>query len=117
MIVMKKTVKTLCAFAFVVLTVASCVKYEYSEEAYHEVMLEYFPVESVTSSAVWDMCARRKVTLTSSLSDIRRVQVLSTNPYEDDRNCEILAEGNLLQGQSVMLCALLPSMRMDGIYR
>ena len=113
MIVMKKTVKTLCAFAFVVLTVASCVKYEYSEEAYHEVMLEYFPVESVTSSAVWDMCARRRVTLTSTMSEIRRVQVLSTNPYEDDRNCEILAEGNLLQGQSVMLLYYVPKTTND----
>ena len=113
MIVMKKTVKTLCAFAFVVLTVASCVKYEYSEEAYHEVMLEYFPVESVSSASVWDMCTKRRVTLTSSLSDIRRVQVLSTNPYEDDRNCEILAEGNLLQGQSVMLLYYVPKTTND----
>ena len=110
---MKKTVKTLCAFAFVVLTVASCVKYEYSEEAYHEVMLEYFPVESVSSASVWDMCTKRRVTLTSSLSDIRRVQVLSTNPYEDDRNCEILAEGNLLQGQSVMLLYYVPKTTND----
>ena len=59
MIVMKRTMKTLCALGFVVLMIASCVKYEYSEEGYREIMLEYFPVESVTSSAVWDMCARR----------------------------------------------------------
>lgn len=113
MIVMKKTVKTLCAFAFVVLTVASCVKYEYSDEGYREIMLEYFPVESVSSASVWDMCTKRRVTLTSSLSDIRRVQVLSTNPYEDDRNCEILAEGNLLQGQSVMLLYYVPKTTND----
>ena len=113
MIVMKKTVKTLCAFAFVVLTVASCVKYEYSEEGYREIMLEYFPVESVSSASVWDMCTKRRVTLTSSLSDIRRVQVLSTNPYEDERNCEILAEGNLLQGQSVMLLYYVPKTTND----
>ena len=56
---MKKTVKTLCAFAFVVLTVASCVKYEYSEEAYHEVMLEYFPVESVLIGCMGYVCQKK----------------------------------------------------------
>ena len=110
---MKRTMKTLCALGFVVLMIASCVKYEYSEEGYREIMLEYFPVESVSSASVWDMCTKRRVTLTSSLSDIRRVQVLSTNPYEDDRNCEILAEGNLLQGQSVMLLYYVPKTTND----
>ena len=43
---MKRTMKTLCALGFVVLMIASCVKYEYSEEGYREIMLEYFPVES-----------------------------------------------------------------------
>ena len=110
---MKRTMKTLCALGFVVLMIVSCVRYEYSEEGYREIMLEYFPVESVSSASVWDMCTKRRVTLTSSLSDIRRVQVLSTNPYEDDRNCEILAEGNLLQGQSVMLLYYVPKTTND----
>lgn len=110
---MKRTVKTLCALGFVMLMVGSCVKYEYSEEGYREIMLEYFPVESVTSQSVWNMCARKRVTLTSTLSQIRKVQVLSTNPYEDDRDCEILAESNLLQNQSVSLLYYVPKSTAD----
>lgn len=110
---MKRTMKTLLALGFVVLMIASCVRYEYSEEGYREIMLEYFPVESVSSASVWDLCARRRVTLTSSLSDIRKVQVLSSNPYENAPDCEILAEGNLLQNQSVTLLYYVPKTTSD----
>ena len=110
---MKRTMKTLCALGFVVLMIVSCVRYEYSEEGYREIMLEYFPVESVSSASVWDLCARRRVTLTSTLSDIRKVQVLSTNPYENETQCEVLAEGNLLQNQSVILLYYVPKTTSD----
>ena len=113
---MKRTMKTLCALGFVVLMIVSCVRYEYSEEGYREIMLEYFPVESVSSASVWDLCARRRVTLTSTLSDIRKVQVLSTTPYENETQCEVVAEGNLLQNQSVILLYYVPKTTSDGCF-
>ena len=106
---MKNTCRKLCIMGLMAIVTASCIKYDYSPEGYHEQMLEYFPVESVQGADVWDMMTKMSIQVSTDIDEVRQVQVLSTDPYSDDRSCEILSENTLLKGETRSLPYVVPT--------
>lgn len=113
---MKNTCRRLYIMGGMAIAVASCISYEFSDESYREQMLEYFPVESVQGADVWNMMTKASILVsTDDIDEVRQVQVLSKDPYSDDRGCEILSENTLLKGETRSLTYVVPT-NMTTVY-